>query len=74
MRLGLFGAVAPGVAASNPASWTELDETAPGECDSHQDFYANDVFTGVAALGSPEVRLGCGELDPSTRPHARFQP
>jgi hypothetical protein len=53
-----------GVAASSPALWTVPDETAPGAFDSAQDFYANDVFTGVAALRSLKVRLDCGELDP----------
>jgi len=53
-----------GVAASSPALWTEASETAPGAFDSAEDFYANDVFTGVAALRSLEVRLDCGELDP----------
>jgi hypothetical protein len=53
-----------GVAASSPALWTEADQTAPGAFDSAQDFYANDVFTGVAALRSLKVRLDCGDLDP----------
>lgn len=53
-----------GVAASSPALWTEPGETAPGAFDSAQDFYANDVFTAVAALRSLRVRLDCGELDP----------
>lgn len=53
-----------GVAVSSPALWTGPDDTAPGAFDSAQDFYANDVFTGVAALRSLRVRLDCGELDP----------
>ena len=53
-----------GVAASSPALWTEASGTAPGAFDSANDFYANDVFTGVAALGSLRVRLDCGTLDP----------
>ena len=53
-----------GVAASSPALWSAADETAPGAFDSAQDFYANDVFSGVAALRSLRVRLDCGELDP----------
>ncbi|MGA3221548.1 MAG: hypothetical protein ABSE77_21175 [Acidimicrobiales bacterium] len=40
------------------------DETAPGAFHSAQDFYANDVFTGVAASRPLRVRLDCGELDP----------
>jgi pimeloyl-ACP methyl ester carboxylesterase len=53
-----------GVAASSPALWTEPGETAPGAFDGAGDFYANDVFTGVAALRSLSVRLDCGTLDP----------
>jgi hypothetical protein len=53
-----------GVAASSPALWTEPSETAPGAFDGANDFYANDVFTGVAALRSLNVRLDCGTLDP----------
>lgn len=53
-----------GVAASSPALWTEPGETAPGAFDGTEDFYANDVFTGVAALRSLSVRLDCGTLDP----------
>jgi pimeloyl-ACP methyl ester carboxylesterase len=53
-----------GVAASSPALWTEPGETAPGAFDGAGDFYANDVFRGVAALRSLSVRLDCGTLDP----------
>jgi hypothetical protein len=53
-----------GVAASSPALWTEPGATAPGAFDGAGDFYANDVFTGVAALRSLRVRLDCGTLDP----------
>jgi hypothetical protein len=53
-----------GVAASSPALWTEPDETAPGAFDSAEDFYANDVFTGVRLLRSLKVRLDCGDEDP----------
>jgi S-formylglutathione hydrolase FrmB len=53
-----------GVAASSPALWTEPGETAPGAFDGAEDYYANDVFTGVEALRSLSVRLDCGTLDP----------
>jgi len=53
-----------GVAASSPALWTEPGETAPGAFDGAEDFYTNDVFTGVDALRSLRVRLDCGTLDP----------
>jgi S-formylglutathione hydrolase FrmB len=53
-----------GIATSSPALWAVADEAAPGAFDNAQDFYANDVLTGVAALRSLKVRLDCGELDP----------
>jgi hypothetical protein len=53
-----------GVAVSSPALWTEADEAAPGAFDDARDFYANDVFTTVAALKSLQVRLDCGDEDP----------
>jgi hypothetical protein len=51
-------------AASSPALWTEPGETALGAFDGAEDFFANDIFTGVAALRSLSVRLDCGTLDP----------
>ena len=53
-----------GVAVSSPALWSEPTQTAPGAFDDAQDFYANDVFSGVTALRSLRVRLDCGDEDP----------
>ena len=58
------------VAASSPALWARPGEVAKGAFDGARDFYANDVFTSVAALKSLRVRLDCGELGhfyPATR-------
>jgi enterochelin esterase-like enzyme len=79
---GQFRAVAP----ASPALWLTPGATAPGAFDSPADFYANDVFTGVAKLRAMKVAVFCGEQDPfylATRhlvslmhyPHeARFAP
>ena len=52
-----------GVAVSSPALWSEPTQTAPGAFDDAQDFYANDVFSGVTAL-SPSGALGLWGRDP----------
>jgi hypothetical protein len=49
-----------GVAVSSQALWTGPDETAPGAFHSAQDFYSNDVFTGVASLRPLRVCLDWG--------------
>jgi pimeloyl-ACP methyl ester carboxylesterase len=57
---GQFKAVAP----AGPALWTSPGATAPGAFDSPADYYANDVFSGVARLKGMGVAIGCGESDP----------
>lgn len=53
-----------GVAPAGPALWLRPGDTAPGAFDSPQDYYANDVFTGVANLRSSAVAIACGLSDP----------
>lgn len=57
---GKFVAVAP----ASPALWLAPADTAPGAFDSSQDFYANDVYTGVARLRGLAVAVACGTGDP----------
>jgi len=53
-----------GVAPAGPALWLRPGDTAPGAFDSPEDFYANDVFTGVDKLRSSTVAIACGTSDP----------
>ena len=53
-----------GVAPAGPALWLAPGDTAPGAFDSPEDFYANDVFTGVDKLRSSTVAIACGTSDP----------
>jgi enterochelin esterase-like enzyme len=81
-RTARFRAVAP----ASPALWLAPGDTAPGAFDSPDDFYANDVFTGVNELRQLKTAVFCGTGDPfylATRhlvslmsfPHeARFAP
>jgi len=57
---GSFRAVAP----AGPALWLRPGDTAPGAFDSPEDFYANDVFSGIAALKATAVAIACGTSDP----------
>jgi hypothetical protein len=52
------------VTPASPALWLTPGATAPGAFDSPADFYANDVFTGVARLRSMSVAVFCGTADP----------
>jgi enterochelin esterase-like enzyme len=55
-----FVAVAP----ASPALWLTPGATAPGAFDSPIDFYANDVFTGIAGLRGQTIAVACGTGDP----------
>ena len=53
-----------GVAPASPALWLTPAQTAPGAFDSPADFYANDVYTGVAVLDGLGIAVACGTEDP----------
>jgi S-formylglutathione hydrolase FrmB len=55
-----FRAVAP----ASPAIWLTPGATAPGAFDSPADFYANNVFDGLANLSGMAVAVACGTSDP----------
>lgn len=55
-----FRAVAP----ASPALWLSPGATAPGAFDSADDYYANDVFTGIDKLKNLAVAVACGTSDP----------
>jgi len=74
-----FVAVAP----ASPAIWLTPAATAPGAFDSPADFYANNVFDGLANMNGMAVAVACGTSDPfyattrnlvarMTYPHADF--
>ncbi|MHB1929543.1 MAG: alpha/beta hydrolase [Acidimicrobiales bacterium] len=52
------------VAPASPALWLAPGDTAPGAFDSPADFYANDVFSRLAALDGLAVAVACGTSDP----------
>ena len=49
--------------AVSPARWRAYGATAPGACDSADDWSSNSVF-GLTALGSIPIRVDCGNSDP----------
>ena len=53
-----------GVAPASPAIFLAPGLTAPGAFDSPTDFYANDVFTGIAKLNNKAIAVACGTGDP----------